>query len=196
MFKYRNDSDSDGDNDGLWHSSYPYIIIHLNLHAYGLLKSKLNLTVTFWLLQGSVKIASIQLTNLPVSISCCQNKSSLWNCGAAHKVWNIIECAGSCPSRRSVGGQQTPHHGYVWAKGFQGKWLARSLRCLSRNQICAASHLFFWLPKRELVWKWREIVRFKMKFPQEFLCETPGTGFQESAELLRVWICETGKSKG
>lgn len=43
--------------------------------------------------------------------------------------------------------------------------LARNLCSLRRNQICAASHLFFWLPKRELVWKWREIIRFKMKFP-------------------------------
>lgn len=155
--------------------------------------SKPNWTVTFCLLQGSVKIASIQFTNLPISISCCQNKSSLWDCGAAHEVWNIIECAGFWHSRRAVGGQQTPHHGYVWSKGFQGKWLARSLHCLSRNQICAASHLFFWLPKRELVWKWRGIVRFKMKLPQEFLCETVWNtrnwvpGVSRTAESLDVW---------
>ena len=56
MFNYRNY----GGNNALWHSSYPYIIINLNMLDYGLLKSKLNWGSVFLITKGPVKIALIQ----------------------------------------------------------------------------------------------------------------------------------------
>lgn len=108
------------------------------------------------------------------------------------KLWSCSQF--NVPGLVAVG-QQIPHHGYIWSKGSQGKcWLGTyALWEGIKSVLLLICFFFFWLPKRELVWKWREIIRFKMKFPQEFLCEEVWNtrnqvpGASRTAESLDVW---------